>query len=101
MIIRGTTPKIEFDLPFSAEELKEVELTIAQKREVLYTKYKKDMEFNGYTGSVRLSQEETLAFNMNIPIQLQLRIQINDGRVFGTKAQSISPYDLLKNEVLK
>lgn len=101
MIIRGTTPKIEFDLPFSAEELKEVELTIAQKREVLYTKYKKDMEFNGYTGSVRLSQEETLAINENVAIQLQVRIMTLDGIVRASEIESMSPYDLLADEVLK
>lgn len=100
MIVRGTTPKIEFDLPYEESELEEVELTIAQKRAILFKKYKKDLSFDGKKASIRLSQEETLEIEKNLALQFQVRIKTADGIVRASEIESISPYDLLANEVI-
>lgn len=85
---RGTTPSLEFEIPFKAEELQSVWITFSQGNTVppteVLTKTLEDqdevvLEDNLIT--VYLTQEDTLKFSKvgNPKVQAQIRVLKTDG----------------------
>ena len=78
-MIRGTTPLLEFTLPFDVEGLAEVWVTFAQNKKEILTKELCDCEKNGRKLSVHLTQEETLKLTCNCKTEIQLRVKTAAG----------------------
>ena len=91
---RGTTPTLQFKLPFSAENIEVLNIAFAQKNNVVLEKGLEDAEIEGDTVNVTLSQEDTLAFDADISVEMQIRCRNTDGNalasnIIKTKAKRI------------
>lgn len=82
--IRGTTPTITFNLPFDTSIIHNCEVYFAQNDELLVTKGIEDCTLSGNTLVVPLTQSDTLAFDDEEKLQMQLRFVLNDGTVNAT-----------------
>lgn len=106
-MIRGTTPTLEFKLPFPSSIIKSAEIVIAyvdNYKEVLIEKSLADCALGEMSISTELTQEETLAFPSPITAEVQLRVIVNqDGKDFAlaTEAYKVKVKKLLRDGVLE
>lgn len=82
--IRGTTPTITFNLPFSVDGINNCEVYFGQNDELLLEKGYEDCVLSGTTIAVPLTQADTLLFDYEEKLQVQLRFMYNDQRVEAT-----------------
>ncbi len=82
--IRGTTPTYFFKLPFDSSELSNCEIYFSQGDDLILTKSLSDCVAEGNILTVTLSQAETLQFDDEEKIRLQLRFLYHDGSVEAT-----------------
>lgn len=82
--IRGTTPTITFNLPFDVSTITNCEVYFGQNDELLVTKEYDDCTLSGTTLSVTLDQEDTLQFDDDEKLQMQIRFVFTDGTVDAT-----------------
>lgn len=78
---RGTTPELKFELPFNASELTKISVAFEQEGKVIIEKTLADCELSGQTVTVKLSEADTLKFNHNAKLNMQLRCGIGDKRI--------------------
>ena len=78
-MIRGTTPTLEFTLPFDTEFLAEAYITIAQNNEAVIDKAMEECVAEGNKLSVQLTQEETLRLKHEYMSEIQIRVRTKEG----------------------
>ena len=103
-MIRGTTPTLLFNLPFSASIIKSAEITIKyvdELKKILLTKTLEDCELGENSIRTKLTQEETLQFPAPAITLVQLRILTNDGTALATEPYKVSVKKLLADEVIE
>lgn len=83
-IIRGTTPKHDFELPYPIEFINELRITYGQGKKAIFTKTKEDCTFNKDSFSLQLSQEETFLLTPKKNLYIEIRIKLVDGQVVRT-----------------
>lgn len=83
--IRGTTPTVTFNLPFDVSTIRNCEVYFAQNDELLVTKAIEDCVLEDRTLSVTLSQEDTLAFDDDAKLEMQIRFVFTNGTVDATQ----------------
>lgn len=76
--MRGSTPTQTFEISFDTRLLTELNIYYSQNDELLLTKTMKDCELDGNKIIVNLSREETLSFDDNFPLQVQLDLNVGD-----------------------
>ena len=99
-LIRGTTPLLEFALPFPAEELEEAYVTIAQRGAVVIDKPLTECGCDGKTLTVRLTQEETLKLNCDCMSEIQIRARTLDGEAIASNIMAVQTARILKDGVI-
>lgn len=99
-MIRGTTPTHIFDLSIDTAIIDKIRIIYAQSDEVLLVKERDDCQFDESTVTVRLSQEETLLFDWQKLIQIQIRVLTKDGDVLATRVKQVSAEKCLESEVM-
>ena len=99
-MIRGTTPRLEFTLPFETSLLAEAWITLSQDKEAILDKTLKDCKCEGNTLVLKLSQEETLKFEQNSRIEMQLRVRTLSGDAFASDIISDKADRILKEGVI-
>lgn len=78
-MIRGTTPTIEFNLPFAASSFSEFYITFSQNGNVRFEKTQKDCVILDSKITVTLSQNDTLKLKSDyIKIQIRGKTKAND-----------------------
>lgn len=82
--IRGTTPTLVFNLPFLASTVKYCEVYFAQEDNLLLTKTYSDCTLSEKKLQLTLSQEDTLKFDDEQRLQIQIRFVFNDDSVNAT-----------------
>ena len=103
-MIRGTTPTLLFNLPFSADLIKSAEITIqygCETNKDLIIKYLKDCELGERSISTMLTQEETLLLPAPSYAHIQLRIITTDDVVLATEPQAVTVKKLLAEDVIE
>lgn len=106
-MIRGTTPTLEFNLPFLASLIKTAQILISYVdnfKEVVIEKKFEDCVLGETTISTDLTQEETLAFPAPTMVEVQLRVVVNqDGKdvALATDIYKVKVKKLLKDGVLE
>ena len=103
-MIRGTTPTLLYNLPFSASLIKSAEITIKYVdnfKKVLILKTLEDCELGETTISTRLTQEETLQFPAPASVLVQLRILTTDDTALATEPKSVKVKKLLAGDVIE
>lgn len=100
-MIRGTTPTHYFNLPFEASLLKSVRVTYVQNGEIVFKKETEDCILEGSQVIVRLTQADTLKFDWQASVQVQLRVLTTHGEALSTKMKTITVGQCLDGEELK
>ena len=103
-MIRGTTPTLLFNLPFSASIIKSAEITIKyvdDLKRILIIKKLNDCELGETTIGTRLTQEETLQFPAPAIVNIQLRIVTTDDLILATEPYVVTVKKLLAEDVIE
>lgn len=100
-MIRGTTPKHTFNIPFNASDLEAVRIIYAQRDKEIFVKTSEECSLIGKSIVVELTQEDTYKFNSDYPVQIQLRAKLKEtGEVLATDVIHALVGKCLENEVL-
>lgn len=79
---RGTTPTLEFELPFECCEMIKCHIAFSQNGEVVLEKTMNDCLQNGKLLSCKLSEEDTLKLDCSESIlEIQLRVQCGEEKL--------------------
>lgn len=99
-MVRGTTPTLEFTLPFSTELLAEAYVTLSQNRTVVVDKPLDECERNGNILSVKLKQEETLLLDSECKTEIQIRARTHEGEALASDIITVNTDRILKDGVI-
>ena len=100
-MIRGSTPTHVFRLPISTELIKALRITYVQKQKTVLEKTEQDVTMDGTTISLRLTQEETLAFNAECRVKIQLKVLTVNEDVLASRITEVFVEQVLNEEVLE
>lgn len=100
LIAKGCTCENAFSLPYDQSEIAALVITYQQKGVTKVEKTIDDCTFTAGKVHVSLSQEDTLKFDDDAIIRIQIRIRLNNGIV--TKSQIVETYtdNVLKDGVI-
>ena len=73
-MIRGTTPTYTLTLPFDASLVKTARVIFSQRDTTKVIKPGGQVTMEGSELKTKLTQEETLAFHCDAPVDIQLRV---------------------------
>jgi hypothetical protein len=76
-VIRGTTPRLFFTVPFDPAEAKKIWITFSQNEKEVFTVEKDACEYEGNTISVKLSQKQTLSLSAGSNVSIQIRVSFD------------------------
>lgn len=79
MMVRGTTPKLEFIIPFKVDIIKNLYITFNQVGKNVLEKTEDDCSFEENTIVCHLTQADTLMLNDKNNVSIQLRVKTVDG----------------------
>lgn len=99
-MIRGTTPTLEFVLPFDTSLLDTAYITLSQNDAVVVEKKMTECNCNKRVLSARLKQEETLKLNCDCKVEVQLRVKTLEGDSLASDIFIVSPDRILKDGVI-
>ena len=103
-MIKGTTPTLQFNIPFSTSLIKTAEIVLQyvdNAKTVTIERSMADCTIGEQSISAVLTQEETLALPAPAIAQVQLRIKTIDDMVLATLPQEVIVKKLLKESVLE
>lgn len=98
-MIRGTTPRHTFTLPFPAAHVKKVRIIYAQSGLAVLTKEVDTFPEEG-SFTVQLTQEETLRFDASCLVEIQMRVLMDDGQALCSAIMRCSVGRCLESGVL-
>lgn len=96
-MIRGTTPVLEFELPFDVTELSELYVSIAQNRRIVIDASLSRCRADEKIISLQLTQAETLALKHGIDCEIQIRCRTKDGSALASEMFRTSTDRILKD----
>ena len=99
-MIRGTTPLLEFVIPFDTSLLAEAFITLAQNGVVVLEKQLNECQCAFKKLSVRLTQEETLKLKYSIITEIQIRAKTVSGEVVASNIFRERTDRILKDGVI-
>lgn len=100
-MIRGTTPRLNFNLPFDTELIKTVWVTFSQFGSEVFTLENDGLEMEESTISVKLTQEQTLSLRRGEAVEIQIRILTNSDDALASNVMKTEVDGLLKEGVIK
>lgn len=99
-MMRGTTPTLEFVLPFDTAGLAEVYVTIAQGGKTKAEKTLEDCTAQKCLLSTKLTQEETLSLEADRMVEIQLRVKTAAGDALASNVIRENAERILKDGVI-
>lgn len=101
-MIRGTTPMLEFTLPFDTSLIAEMYITITQNGVTMLEKNLSDCNCFGTLVSLALTQEDTLRLEQkpHTDGEMQIRVRTVAGEALASNIMSISVGRILKDGVI-
>lgn len=99
-MIRGTTPTLEFTIPFDAGQLAEAYVTLSQNGEIVIDKALHDCQCGGNKLSVKLTQEETLKLQCECITEIQIRARTLEGEAIASNIIREQTERILKDGVI-
>ena len=102
---RVTTPTHTFTLPIQTATCKEIQVTYKQGETTILKHYQNatlpsGMTLDGKNVIIKLTQEETKAFNARFGVVAQVRVLTNDDDAFASQIFTVSVNDVLNEEIL-
>ena len=98
--MRGTTPKITYSLPFSADLIAKARLSVEFEGKILLRKDTGDFTKEGNLLSLQLTREDTVTLPEGKFVQVQLQVQTTGGECLVAAPESIYTGILLDEEAL-
>lgn len=98
--MRGTTPRLTFDLPFETSKLVVAYITLVQNGETVIEKTLNDCIIGDKSIHVQLTQEETLSLSPAYSVKVQFRGKTIFGDAIKSDIYSIPLTGLLKEGVI-
>lgn len=98
-MFRGTTPTLEFKIPFDVSLIDELFVTITQANVVTVEKNKSQCELSGNVITVKLTQEDTLIFKDRYfggKARLQVRVKMLNGEALASDIINLEIGEILK-----
>lgn len=101
-MIRGTTPTLEFTLPFDTSLIAEMYVTIAQGEKTVLEKTLSDCNCSGTSVSLILTQKDTLKLQQQPRLQaeIQIRVRTTSGEALASDIMSVYVGRILKEGVI-
>lgn len=101
-MIRGTTPTLEFALPFEVDLIAEAYVTISQNQSVVIDKSLSEFTCAGKTLTVKLSQEDTLKLQQSEfkTAEVQIRVRMKSGDALTSDIMRLHVGRILKEGVI-
>ena len=99
-MIRGTTPTLEFTLPFDTILLAEAWVTLSQNGSEIVTKTLQECSCEGEMLTVRLAQEDTLKLRSDNNTEIQIRARTHEGNALASNIITASTARILKDGVI-
>lgn len=99
-ITRGTTPTLEFELPFTCSLLAKAYVNIEQADGLKVEKVVENLESEEDLFSIMLTQEETLQLNAGLGADIQVRVRTKDGKAFASEIIREEVDDVLRDGVI-
>ena len=98
-MIRGTTPKLIFKTPYTADQIQLGYITFARKSAVFMDIPFTDerVSVDDYSISLTFSQADTLRFNSRTVYEIQLRILLDEGIAVASNIMTMPVDSILKN----
>ena len=81
----GTTPTHTFNLPISTDDVAALRITYEQSGKIVLQKEKEDCTLRDKQVIVKLSQEDSLQFDSNVIVRIQLKVLTTGGDVIISK----------------
>lgn len=100
MITRGTTPTLEFTIPFDTALLSEAWVTLSQNDVIIIDKQLKDCSCDAKKLTVDLTQDETLLLDCSCRTEIQLRVKLNDGKALASAVIVVDTERIIKDGVI-
>ena len=99
--IRGTTPTHQFALPFDGGMIKDLTVTYCRDNgEVVVKRRLEECEIVENIVSVTLEQLESLSFQPDEIVEVQIKLSTDGGKVLASPKYRIAVEDALDTEVL-
>lgn len=99
-MIRGTTPTLEFVIPFNTNQLVQAHVTICQNGNVVIDKALEDCHCAESKLSVKLTQEETLKLQCGFSAEIQIRAKTLGGEALASNIIRVNTERILKDGVI-
>lgn len=99
-MIRGTTPTLEFVIPFDTGQLAEAFVSLSQNEVVIIDKALTECQCNGDKLIVRLTQEDTLKLECDIVTEIQIRARTLEGEAIASQIIKVNTERILKDGVI-
>lgn len=99
-MIRGTTPTLEFVIPFDTGQIAEAFVTLSQNGKVLVDKPLSDCACNENKLTVKLTQEETLKLQCDCITEIQIRARTISGDAVASNIMRVTAGRILKDGVI-
>ena len=99
-MIRGTTPTLEFVIPFDTSQLAEAFVTLSQNESVVLDKALEECSCNENKLSVKLTQEETLKLQCDCITEIQIRARTIAGDAIASNIMRVNTGRILKEGVI-
>ena len=101
VVIRGSTPTHDIELPFPSDCVGDIRITYGQKNKPVFTKTMPDCIFSNNYVSVVLSQEETFQFVPLKNVEIEIRVNFKNGAVTQTEEPiTLRVVDSMNTEVM-
>ena len=100
MIAKGCTCKNSFLFPFAESDVVVIYITYQQNGKIVIEKELEDCTFLDGRVYVTLTQEDTVKFDNDAIVRIQIRTRLKDGLVSKTKIFETYTDELLKDEVI-
>lgn len=99
-MFRGTTPTLEFVLPFNTDLLENILMTVAQKNVPIINKTIADATLSENIVTIQLSQADTLKLNDKYDAHVQLRVKTKNDEVMASDIFRVAVSQILKDGVI-
>lgn len=99
-MIRGTTPTLQFVLPFDNSKLSCLYITLGQKGEPVLEKCLTDCDCVGSTVICKLTQEDTLLLDCTERVEVQVRAKTKEGDSLASNIHTTTVGRILKEGVI-
>jgi hypothetical protein len=99
-MIRGTTPRHTFILPFGVETIECVRVIYRQNKKIIFTKTTEDVLLEDNKVEVILSQEDTLQFQPGHKVEIVVRVRLDDGTALASDSFVVSVGCCFEDEVI-